>query len=227
MIFFAKFTQYLICDSKIIYLRCLKHPNFMKSLRLFAGVAMVIAIFAACNSSKKTSSIRKKDSVAADAALKIGEMLNRLATDLIGATTGKAEIVRIADGINITFQPDFYFESSSEQLTNEAKGVLNDISGVLNRYPYTEVFIEGHADSSGNQLNNKRLSETRAKTVALYLKAQGIVAERTAIAGYGATRPVESNATPEGRRKNRRVLVKIRANEQKFLAEQTQTTGTK
>lgn len=195
----------------------------MKFLRLFACLAMVIALFAACNSSKKTtSSNRKKDPIAADAARKIGEMLDRLSTDLIGATTGKADIFRTSDGINITFQPDFYFESSSEKLTVGAKNVLNDISSVLNRYPYTEIFIEGHADSTGNQWNNKKLSETRAKTVALYFKSQGVVAERMAIAGYGATRPLVSNDTPEGRRKNRRVLVKIRANEQKFLVSQTQ-----
>jgi outer membrane protein OmpA-like peptidoglycan-associated protein len=202
----------------------------MKLLRLFAGVAVVMAMLAACNSSKKASSTtnsnRKKDPAAAEAALKIGNMLDRLATDLIGATATKADIVRTAEGINITFQPDFYFESSSERLTPDARIVLNDVSGVLNRYPYTEIFIEGHADSTGNQWNNKKLSETRAKTVALYMKAQGVVAERMAIAGYGATRPVESNATPEGRRKNRRVLVKIRANEEKFLINsKTQVAG--
>ena len=58
----------------------------------------------------------------------------------------------------------------------------------------------------------------RAKTVALYFKTHAVTADRLAIAGYGATMPVESNSTPEGRRKNRRVLVKIRANEEKFLA---------
>jgi outer membrane protein OmpA-like peptidoglycan-associated protein len=201
----------------------------MKLLRLIAGVAIVMASLSACNSSKRISrtekSNRKKDPVAADAAVKIGNMLDRLANDLIGATAQKAEIVRTADGINITFQPDFYFESSSENLTENAKSTLEDISGVLNRYPYTEIFIEGHADSSGNQLNNKKLSEMRAKTVALYLKSKGVVAERLAIAGYGATRPVESNSTPEGRRKNRRVVVKIKANEQKFLISQTQVAG--
>jgi outer membrane protein OmpA-like peptidoglycan-associated protein len=201
----------------------------MKLLRLFAGVAIVMALLAACNSSKRIlkteKSNRKKDPVAADAAVKIGKMLDRLANDLIGATAQKAEIVRTAEGINITFQPDFYFESSSENLTPNAKSTLGDISGVLNRYPYTEIFIEGHADSSGNQLNNKKLSEMRAKTVALYLKSHNVITERLAIAGYGATRPVESNATPEGRRRNRRVVVKISANEQKFLTSQTQVAG--
>ncbi len=201
----------------------------MKVLRLLAGVAISIVLFASCNSAKKTSqdtaSGRKKDPEAADAASKIGKMLDKLATDLVSATTGKAEVFRTGEGINITFQPDFYFESNSEQLTPDAKNLLNEVSGVLNRYPYTEVFIEGHADSSGNQLKNKKLSENRAKSVALYMKSQGLVSDRLAIAGYGATRPVESNETPEGRRKNRRVLVKIRANEKKFLASKIQVAS--
>ncbi len=196
----------------------------MKSLHFLASVAIVTFSIISCNSSKNTTknekSTRKKDPAAAEAAVKIGKMLDLLATDLIGASGQKAEIIRTAEGINITFQPDFYFESSSEHLTSNAKGVLDDISSVLSRYPYTEIFIEGHADSSGNQWNNKKLSEMRAKTVALYFKAHDVTADRLAIAGYGATRPIESNSTPEGRRKNRRVLVKIRANEEKFLASQ-------
>ncbi len=196
----------------------------MKSLHFLASVAIVTFSIISCNSSKNTTknekSTRKKDPAAAEAAVKIGKMLDLLATDLIGASGQKAEIIRTAEGINITFQPDFYFESSSEHLTSDAKGVLDDISSVLSRYPYTEIFIEGHADSSGNQWNNKKLSEMRAKTVALYFKAHDVTADRLAIAGYGATRPIESNSTPEGRRKNRRVLVKIRANEEKFLASQ-------
>lgn len=196
----------------------------MKSLRLLASTVIVLSMLTACNSSKNTTrnetSKRKKDPVAAEAAVKIGNMLDLLATDLIGASGQKAEIIRTADGINITFQPDFYFESSSERLTADAKGVLDDISSVLSRYPYTEIFIEGHADSSGNQWNNKKLSEMRAKSVALYFKSHDVTADRLAIAGYGATRPIESNSTPEGRRRNRRVLVKIRANEEKFLASQ-------
>lgn len=205
----------------------------MKPLHFGASIVVVLSMLVACNSSKNTSrtetSKRKKDPVAAEAAVKIGKMLDLLATDLIGASGQKAEVIRTADGINITFRPDFYFESSSELLTVDAKGVLDDISSVLSRYPYTEIFIEGHADSSGNQWNNKKLSEQRAKTVALYFKAHDVTADRLAIAGYGATRPIESNSTPEGRRKNRRVLVKIRANEEKFLSTQepTKVTGNK
>lgn len=194
----------------------------MKSLRLLACVAIILSMLVSCNSSKNTTknnkNSRKYNPAAAEAAVKIGKMLDFLATDLIGASGQKAEVIRTAEGISITFQPDFYFESSSEHLTTDAIGILDDISSVLSQYPYTEIFIEGHADSSGNQWNNKKISEMRAKTVALYFKAHDVNADRLAIAGYGATRPIDSNRTPEGRRRNRRVLVKIRANEEKFLA---------
>jgi hypothetical protein len=52
--------------------------------------------------------------------------------------------------------------------------------------------------------------------VALFLKAHEVKTERLAVSGYSATRPLTSNATPEGRRKNRRVLIKIKANEKQF-----------
>ncbi len=93
----------------------------MKSLHFLASVAIVTFSIISCNSSKNTTknekSTRKKDPAAAEAAVKIGKMLDLLATDLIGASGQKAEIIRTAEGINITFQPDFYFESSSEHLT--------------------------------------------------------------------------------------------------------------
>jgi outer membrane protein OmpA-like peptidoglycan-associated protein len=194
----------------------------MKSLSLLACVVIILYVLVSCNTSKNTSknnkNTDKKNPAAAEAAVKIGRMLDFLATDLISASGQKAEIIRTAEGISITFQPEFYFESSSDRLTVEAIEVLDDISSVLSQYPYTEIFIEGHADSSGNQLKNKNLSEMRAKAVALYFKAHDVTADRLAIAGYGATRPIDSNRTPEGRRRNRRVLVKIRANEEKFLS---------
>lgn len=194
----------------------------MKSLSLLACVVIILYVLVSCNTSKNTSknnkNTDKKNPAAAEAAVKIGRMLDFLATDLISAPCQKAEIIRTAEGISITFQPEFYFESSSDRLTVEAIEVLDDISSVLSQYPYTEIFIEGHADSSGNQLKNKNLSEMRAKAVALYFKAHDVTADRLAIAGYGATRPIDSNRTPEGRRRNRRVLVKIRANEEKFLS---------
>lgn len=159
----------------------------------------------------------KEGTVAVRRATLIGVMLDELSTGLITAVNGQAELVRTSEGINITFQPDFYFESSSATLSQGAVVILSDISTVLNDYPFTELFIEGHADSSGNQEFNRTLSQLRAKNVAIFMRDHNVTASRMAIVGYGATRPVASNATPAGRQLNRRVLVKIRAREEEFF----------
>lgn len=185
---------------------------------------IALLFFLSCSDStpKKTKKINTE---AAQKAKLIGNMLDELATSLISAADGKAEVIRTAEGVNITFQPDFYFESSTAELNPNAKGVLGRISGVLNQYPYTELFIEGHADSSGNQNFNVRLSQLRAKNVAVFMRDNGVKASRMAIAGYGATRPITTNDTPDGRRQNRRVLVKIRAKEDEFLQSVKKTDG--
>ena len=78
----------------------------MKSLRLFACVAIILSILVSCNSSKNTiknnKNSRKNNPAAAEAAVKIGKMLDFLATDLIGASGQKAEVIRTAEGISIT-----------------------------------------------------------------------------------------------------------------------------
>lgn len=167
-----------------------------------------------------TKSPKKNTSQTFDAEVRaklIGDLFNNLATAIIAATDGTADVTRTGEGINITFQPDFHFESNTAELNENSKIVLGKIANVLNEYPYTELFIEGHADSSGNQDFNKRLSQLRAKNVAIFLRDHGVKANRIAIAGYGATRPIASNDTPEGRKQNRRVIVKIRAREDEFL----------
>ncbi len=190
----------------------------MKIKHAFLIAVAGAIVITACKSNKvSTTETRKKDPVAAQSAARLGQMFDKLANDLVGATQNKVSVVRIADGIDITLQPDFSFDSNSDQLLPDSKNNLQHISTVLNRYPYTEVFIEGHADSSGNQLKNKKLSEMRAKNVALLMKSFGVMTDRMAVAGYGAIKPLESNATPDGRRRNRRVVIKIRANEKKFL----------
>jgi outer membrane protein OmpA-like peptidoglycan-associated protein len=190
----------------------------MKFIRAFVIMMAGAIVIISCKSSKDVSTnTRKKDPVAAQSAVKLGQMFDKLANDLVVATQNKISVVRIADGIDMTLQPDFSFDSNSDQLLPDSKSDLQKISTILNHYPYTEVFIEGHADSSGNQLKNKKLSEMRAKNVALFMKSYGVLADRMAVAGYGAIKPLESNATPEGRRRNRRVVIKIRANEKKFL----------
>jgi len=68
--------------------------------------------------------------------------------------------------------------------------------------------VAGHTDSSGNDMLNMELSQSRAESVVEYLVSAGIARERMKAKGYGESRPVADNATAEGRAKNRRVELK-------------------
>ena len=65
--------------------------------------------------------------------------------------------------------------------------------------------IEGHTDNVGSPEYNKGLSKRRAHAVMEYFVSKGIPQVRLKAVGYGLTKPVASNATPDGRAKNRRV----------------------
>ncbi len=147
-------------------------PKIMK--KRYIGVLFVLALGIFCCKTKPPQNEPKQNPEAVRKAKLIGTMLDELATGLITAASGQAEVIRTSEGVNITFQADFYFESSSATLSPGATGVLSDISTVLNDYPFTELFIEGHADSSGNQDSNKTLSQFRAKNVAIFMREHDV-----------------------------------------------------
>jgi OOP family OmpA-OmpF porin len=83
---------------------------------------------------------------------------------------------------------------------------LNEVVQILNKYPALKLDVEGHTDSIGADAYNQKLSERRAKAVLDYLVNKGgINPARLAPVGYGEGKPVATNATKEGRAKNRRV----------------------
>ncbi|MEE4355464.1 MAG: OmpA family protein [Desulfococcaceae bacterium] len=83
---------------------------------------------------------------------------------------------------------------------------LNEVVQIMNQYPYLNIEVEGHTDSIGTDRYNQGLSERRAKAVKDYLiNRGGIHPSRLESAGYGESRPAATNATKEGRAKNRRV----------------------
>ena len=80
------------------------------------------------------------------------------------------------------------------------------LAAVIKKYPDLKITIEGHTDDVGGLTYNEKLSQRRADAVKNYLVAKfGIKASRLNAKGYGPIRPIESNATKEGRQKNRRV----------------------
>jgi len=86
--------------------------------------------------------------------------------------------------------------------------ILDEAVDCMNQHPYIQVEIEGHTDYIGTEEYNLVLSEKRAREVMNYFIKKGIAKERLSVIGYGLSRPIASNETPEGRAMNRRVQLK-------------------
>ena len=100
---------------------------------------------------------------------------------------------------------DVLFDTGKSTLRPGAREKLAKVSGIIQSHPGLKLEIEGHTDSVGGDEYNQQLSEKRAGAVRDYLVQQGIPADSITAKGYGKTRPVVSNATAEGRQRNRRV----------------------
>jgi putative exosortase-associated protein (TIGR04073 family) len=122
-----------------------------------------------------------------------------------------AEVERTGGAVVVRFPGDLLFELGSATLTNDAQARLRSVAETLTQHPGTRIQIQGFTDSTGSEKHNLRLSVARAEAVSRYLVAHDVDPTRIDTAGYGATRAVASNATPAGRRLNRRVELQIRA----------------
>ena len=103
-----------------------------------------------------------------------------------------------------------YFDSGSDRVRPESSPTLKEIAQMLTEHPDLAITIEGHTDNVGSAQANQELSRKRAAAVKQALVATySIDAARLTSTGFGDTKPVAKNDTPEGRQQNRRVeLVK-------------------
>jgi outer membrane protein OmpA-like peptidoglycan-associated protein len=101
------------------------------------------------------------------------------------------------------------FNSGKSSFQQQTFPVLQSITAILKEYPDSKFSIEGHTDSDGKDAANQKLSEDRAKAVKDYLVTNGVAEERLTSAGYGETKPIDSNKTKAGKANNRRVEVNL------------------
>lgn len=101
------------------------------------------------------------------------------------------------------------FESGSSVLLPAGTQILDEMVVALNRVQGKNVKIIGHTDSQGDPTRNQPLSLQRADAVKNYLIAKGIATSRLSVEGKGSQVPVADNATPEGRKKNRRIEFEV------------------
>ncbi|MCD6355002.1 MAG: PD40 domain-containing protein [Prolixibacteraceae bacterium] len=104
---------------------------------------------------------------------------------------------------------NIYFDTDSFSILPASIPELRKLTDFLSVNSDLTVEIQGHTDNTGDRVKNQKLSELRALSVVKYLTEQSIEAQRLQPVGFGDTRPVADNETPEGRQLNRRTTIKI------------------
>jgi outer membrane protein OmpA-like peptidoglycan-associated protein len=211
----------------------------MKSFtKIFTALLIASILFAGCktwNKTQKGAVIGTAGGAAAGAV--IGKVAGNTALGaIIGATVGgvtgavigrkmdkqaeemkknipDAKVERVGEGIVIEFSNKILFGFDQSNLSADAKMNLDKLVVVLQKYPDTNIEIQGHTDSKGTKSYNQDLSERRAAAVSGYLSANGISSSRLNIKGFGETAPKYDNSTDDGQAQNRRGEFLITANE--------------
>jgi OOP family OmpA-OmpF porin len=102
------------------------------------------------------------------------------------------------------------FETGSAKIVGDPRGALAEVAALITQYPETTVVIEGHTDDRGPSAYNLKMSKLRAEAVANVLVTDlGIDAARVSAKAFGETKPIATNATKEGRERNRRVVAVV------------------
>jgi outer membrane protein OmpA-like peptidoglycan-associated protein len=142
----------------------------------------------------------------------IGRKMDKQAEEIKNEVPG-AKVERVGEGIVVEFNNKILFGFDQSALGDQAKGSLNELITILNKYPETNIEIQGHTDNTGTDDYNQGLSERRAVAVASYLRNNNIKSSRITTKGFGESAPKYSNDTEDGRSQNRRVEFLITANE--------------
>ncbi|HLP21832.1 MAG TPA: OmpA family protein, partial [Chitinophagales bacterium] len=101
------------------------------------------------------------------------------------------------------------FETGKDIIRSSSFPSLNSLASLLVKKPNYGLKIEGHTDNVGSDEKNMILSQKRADAVKKYLTKKGVKADYLDTYGYGETKPIATNETPQGRQKNRRVEMTV------------------
>lgn len=211
----------------------------MKNIKVLLTGFLIAAIFTpgckTMNKSQKGAVIGTAGGAAAGAVIgkaagntALGAIIGATVGGVTGAVIGRkmdkqaeeikkevpdAEVVRVGEGIVIEFKSQILFGFDQSNLTADARTNLDKLVTILQKYPDTDIEVQGHTDSKGTDRYNEALFKRRAAAVSNYLSGKGITPSRLTTKGFGETVPKYSNTSEEGQAQNRRVEFLISANE--------------
>ena len=142
----------------------------------------------------------------------IGRKMDKQAEEIKNEVPG-AKVERVGEGIVVEFNNKILFGFDKSDLGDNAKASLNELVTILNKYPDTDIEVQGHTDDTGTDSYNQGLSERRASAVSAYLRTKGISSGRITTKGFGESAPKYANDSEENLSLNRRVDFLITANE--------------
>jgi outer membrane protein OmpA-like peptidoglycan-associated protein len=194
-------TRSYTSTEMVTALNHLKSENAALSAELATLKAQMAAMAAPASAATPGSAPAPVVEPAPDRGTQLFDALAR-----VTALAGHPESLRRegAGGL-LTLDQSLLFATGQSTLTTGAREELRRLAVVLLRFPESRVVVQGHTDSSGRAAANRRLSEQRAEAVRTELLSIGIHPGSVTAVGFGSTRPVAGNDTPDGRARNRRV----------------------
>ncbi len=142
----------------------------------------------------------------------IGHQMDKQAEEL-RKEVPDATIERVGEGIIVELSDKVLFDFGKSDLNDASRRSLDKIVKVFNKYPDTNIEVQGHTDDKGTNEFNQGLSVQRAQSVNSYLANKGISPARLTVKGFGEIAPKYENSTDEGSSQNRRVEFLVTANE--------------
>lgn len=169
--------------------------------------------------------IRKSDFAQEVSQKQEKEKMKNVAEDLLKAMDplvkeGQVKVTQGVHGIAIEINASVLFASGQASLEPGSIKALRAVGGVLAKVP-NDIQVEGFTDNTPINTtafpSNWELSAARASSVVRLLAESGAPTDRLVAVGYGEFRPIDSNSTPEGRARNRRVTVMILSEQQEKI----------
>lgn len=210
LLLFAAALSAAGCQTTDAYTGEKKVNNASKGAGIGALAGAVLGAATGDNSKERRKRALIGAGVGALAGAGVGAYMDKQEAKLRAQLQGTGvSVTRNGNDLILNMPGNVTFKTASADLNANFFSVLDSVSLVLKEYDKTIIDVEGHTDSDGSDAYNQQLSLSRANAVGTYLQSHGVNGQRIMAYGAGESRPIASNATPEGKQQNRRVELRL------------------